>query len=161
TVAADLDNNRWHSTQTTAYALLAIGKFGHQGTGENRFSYTFDGRSTTVTASAYLHRIPVDISSGPKELRVQNTDDRKLDVRVVREAQLPPGANPPVQNDNNLLTMNVRYTDRDGADMDPGMIRQGTDFIAEVTLKNTGNIGTYERMALAQLFPSGWEIINT
>src|SRR5690606_17620566 len=62
TVAADLDNNRWHSTPTTAYALLAIGKFGHQGTGENRFSYTFDGRSTTVTASAYLHRIPVDIS---------------------------------------------------------------------------------------------------
>lgn len=161
TVAADLDNNRWHSTQTTAYALLAIGKFGHQGTGENRFSYTFDGRSTTVTASAYLHRIPVDISSGPKELRVQNTDDRKLYVRVVREGQLPPGENPPMQNDNNLLTMNVRYTDRDGADMDPGMIRQGTDFIAEVTLKNTGNIGTYERMALAQLFPSGWEIINT
>src|SRR5690606_18569169 len=37
---------------------------------------------------------------------------------------------------------------------------QGTDFIAEVTVKNTGSAGTYENVALTQIFPSGWEIIN-
>ncbi len=38
---------------------------------------------------------------------------------------------------------------------------QGTDFIAKVTVRNPGNRGYYDRMALTQIFPSGWEILNT
>jgi uncharacterized protein YfaS (alpha-2-macroglobulin family) len=41
-------------------------------------------------------------------------------------------------------------------------LEQGTDFIAEVTVHNPGTKGmTYEEMALTQIFPSGWEILNT
>src|SRR5690606_4707771 len=79
----------------------------------------------------------------------------------VREGQLPAGKNPPINNNPELLTMNVRYTDREGEEINPETLTQGTDFVAEVTLKNTGSMGTYEHMALAQIFPSGWEIINT
>ena len=45
--------------------------------------------------------------------------------------------------------------------LDPANLKQGTDFYAEVTVKNTGKQGYYEQMALTQIFPSGWEIINT
>ena len=38
---------------------------------------------------------------------------------------------------------------------------QGTDFVAKVTIKNPGKRGDYERMALTQIFPGGWEILNT
>ena len=161
-VAAGLDNDSWYSTQTTAYALLAIGKFGGEGAGKNNFSYTLNGKSNTVSANTYLYRIPVDFSGNTGvPIKVQNSGSNKLYVRVVREGQLPAGENPPMHNNPELLTMNVRYTDRDGQEINPDALQQGTDFVAEVALKNTGNMGMYEHMALAQIFPSGWEIINT
>ncbi len=40
-------------------------------------------------------------------------------------------------------------------------IEQGTDFIAEVEIKNSQIYGNYTNLALTQIFPSGWEIINT
>ncbi len=160
-VAAGLDNDSWYSTQTTAYALLAIGKFGGQGAGKNNFTYTLDGKSNAISANTYLYRIPIDFSNPSNQIRVQNPGKNKLYVRVVREGQLPAGENPPINNNPELLTMNVRYTDREGEEINPETLTQGTDFVAEVTLKNTGSMGTYEHMALVQIFPSGWEIINT
>nr|WP_246859047.1 hypothetical protein [Chitinophaga sp. XS-30] len=57
--------------------------------------------------------------------------------------------------------MQVQYTSRNGQQLDPGQLKQGTDFVATVTLRNPGKRGYYEQMALSQVFPSGWEIINT
>ncbi len=49
----------------------------------------------------------------------------------------------------------------DGTSLSPVNIPQGTDFIAEVTISNPGLKGNYNEIALTQVFPSGWEIINT
>jgi len=160
-VAAGLDNDQWYSTQTTAYALLAIGKFGGSDQRKNSFDYTLNGESASVNADTYLYRIAVDMSRANNALRIENKGANKLYVRVIREGQLPVGENPPMRNNPELLTMNVRYTNQQGEVIDPAALAQGTDFVAEVTLKNTGSMGTYEHMALAQIFPSGWEIINT
>lgn len=160
-VAAGLDNDSWYSTQTTAYALLAIGKFGGNAQGKNNFSYTLNGKSNNVTADTYLHRIAVDMDNPANDIRVENKGSGKLYVRLVREGQLAAGESLPATGNPGLLTMGVRYTGQDGLEINPSRLAQGTDFIAEVTLKNTGGMGTYEHMALAQIFPSGWEIINT
>jgi len=160
-VASGLDNDSWYSTQTTAYALLAIGKFGANGQRKNNFDYTLNGGSVSVNTDTYLHRIDVDMDSPTNKLRMVNKGSNKLYVRVIREGQLPVGENPPVRNDPSLLTMDVHYTDLNGDPIDPAALPQGTDFVAVVVLKNTGRMGTYEHMALAQIFPSGWEIINT
>ena len=160
-VAAGLDNDSWYSTQTTAYALLAIGKFGGNAQGKNNFTYTLNGKSNTVTADAYLYRIAIDADNPDNQLRIQNNGGNKLYIRIIREGQLPAGENPPVSGDAGLLAMNVRYTNSKGEEINPAALAQGTDFVAEVTLKNTGSMGTYEHLALAQIFPSGWEIINT
>ncbi len=160
-VASGLDNEQWYSTQTTAYALLAIGKFGGNQQRKNSFEYTLNGESTSVDADTYLYRINVDLKKANNSLGIQNKGTNKLYIRIIREGQLPVGENPPMRNNPELLTMNVRYTNQEGQSIDPMALPQGTDFVAEVTLKNTGGMGTYEHMALAQIFPSGWEIINT
>jgi uncharacterized protein YfaS (alpha-2-macroglobulin family) len=50
----------------------------------------------------------------------------------------------------------------DGKKIDPSSIEQGTDFVAEVSVRHPGKYGRrYEQMELHQIFPSGWEIINT
>ena len=57
--------------------------------------------------------------------------------------------------------MRVVYKTLNGKLIDPQSISQGTDFVAEVTINNPGKRGNYDQMALTQIFPSGWEIINT
>ncbi|MFC3197974.1 alpha-2-macroglobulin [Parapedobacter deserti] len=160
-VASGLGNETWHSTQTTAYALLAIAKFGGNAQNKNDFTYSLNGTSKRVTTDAYLHRITIDAGNSPHELHIENNGSSKLYVRIIREGQLPPGENPPAHNNSEVLTMRVRYTNNQGEEISPTALPQGTDFMAEVTLKNTGSMGTYDNMALAQIFPSGWEIINT
>lgn len=161
-VAAGLDGNQWYSTQTTAYALLAIGKFGGSDQRKNSFEYTLNGESANVNADTYLYRINIDMERAQDNtLVIRNKGNNKLHIRVIREGQLPVGENPPIRNNPELLTMSVRYTNQQGDSIDPVVIPQGTDFVAEVAIKNTGSIGTYEHMALTQIFPPGWEIINT
>ena len=44
--------------------------------------------------------------------------------------------------------------------IDVAQMEQGTDFIAEVSVRNTSNMGYLKNIALTQIFPSGWEIHN-
>jgi hypothetical protein len=57
--------------------------------------------------------------------------------------------------------MTVKYMDLQENEIDPTIIEQGTDFIAEVDIFHPGVKPHYTEMALTQLFPSGWEIRNT
>ncbi len=60
------------------------------------------------------------------------------------------------------LQMSVSYFDLKGKSVDISNIKQGTDFKAVVIVANPSSIlGYYQNLALAQVFPSGWEIINT
>ena len=52
------------------------------------------------------------------------------------------------------------FKGRDGTRLDVSKITQGTDFVAEVTLTNTSS-NDLKDMALTEIFPSGWEIVNT
>lgn len=160
-VANALDNDNWYSTQTTAYALLAVAKAAGDVTSEMAFSYSLNGNTQQVASKYYLHQIELTDPNGNNVLAIQNTESRKLFVRIVRDGQIAPGENPPQNNRPDILTMAVRYTTLQGEAVDPSQLVQGTDFIAEVTLKNTGAMGTHEHVALTQIFPSGWEIINT
>jgi len=57
--------------------------------------------------------------------------------------------------------MRVGYFTLGGKEIDPASLKQGTDFVAQVNIKNPGKRGRYDNMALTQIFPSGWEILNT
>jgi uncharacterized protein YfaS (alpha-2-macroglobulin family) len=55
----------------------------------------------------------------------------------------------------------VVYKSLKGQPINPASLEQGTNFLAEVRVKNPGILGKYQQLALAQIFPSGWEIINS
>ena len=56
--------------------------------------------------------------------------------------------------------MSVSYISQDGKAIDITKLTQGSDFVAKVVVKNPGGRGYYSQMALTQIFPSGWEILN-
>ena len=58
------------------------------------------------------------------------------------------------------IQLAVKYFDKAGKEIEPEILPQGTDFIAAVTVKNT-SVFRITNIALSQLFPAGWEIVNS
>ncbi|GAA0893900.1 MG2 domain-containing protein [Fulvivirga kasyanovii] len=155
------DNSRWMSTQTTAYSLIAIGQFagGENRTKEITFSYKLNG-SGAVKAATQLPVAQADLNvkkvSG-NSIEVNNPTSGILYARLILEGTPTRGQE---QSSESNLKMTVSYTNTDGEYINPETLEQGMDFVAEVTITNPGIRGTYENMALTQIFPSGWEIHN-
>jgi uncharacterized protein YfaS (alpha-2-macroglobulin family) len=61
----------------------------------------------------------------------------------------------------NGLKLSIRYVDLKGSLINPLKMQQGTEFTAEVTIKNLNKSKYLKELALTQFFPSGWEIHNS
>jgi hypothetical protein len=116
-----------------------------------------NGTSTAVNTTKTLANHELGINEGTNSMTLTNTEQNTLYVTIVNSGILPVGDEKEFQR--NLKASSV-FKGRDGLPMDVTKVMQGTDFVAEVTLTNaTGN--TIENVALTQIFPSGWEIVNT
>ncbi|MBE7177611.1 MAG: hypothetical protein INR69_14480 [Mucilaginibacter polytrichastri] len=161
-VAARLSQDSWYSTQSTAYALISVAKFcGANPSAERlQFVYQVNTAKATVNSTAYLSRLPVKMTAA-NTVSLKNSGKNRLYVRVVNQGQ-PAAATPlPAQQNPDILTMRVGYFTLSGKPVDPQKLTQGTDFLAQVNVHNPGKRGRYDNLALSQLFPSGWEILNT
>ncbi len=162
-LAAKLSDDNWYSTQTTAYSLIAIAKFcGKNPSGSKIIaSGTANGKAISVNSSSYVWQLPLDLSKGTSNVSLSNKGNNVLYARIISEGQPLTGENLQVQNNPAILGLTVTYLNRNLQPIDVSKITQGTDFISKVTVRNPGKRGYYERMALTQIFPSGWEILNT
>lgn len=161
-LAIKLGKDDWYSTQTTAYSLLSIAKFCGANTASSnlKFNYTIEGKKGSVNSNQFLSSTALSFKGG-NGVVISNAGDRVLFVRLILEGQPAAGQNNFLPNNPEVLDMSISYKLLNGKPLNPALLKQGTDFYAEVVLKNPGRMGYYEQMALTQIFPSGWEIINT
>ncbi|MDN5203003.1 MG2 domain-containing protein [Fulvivirgaceae bacterium BMA10] len=155
-------DNYWMSTQTTAYCLIAASKFiGVDGKPEPlsfNFKLNNDNEIKASTELPFVQKeLNVDENSNGRMV-VSNNGSKPIFARIVLEGT-PVAGNE--TNAENNLRLNVIYKTMNGQELDPTRIEQGTDFMVEVTVSNPGLRGHYKELALTQIFPSGWEIINT
>lgn len=162
-LAAQLSQENWYSTQTTAYSLVAIAKYCGTNAGSSKmsFAYQLSGSKGTVNSSSFVTQIPVTFNGDNGNLSLQNNGQNVLYARLILQGQPEAGKEPVATFDPNILGMQVQYRTRSGQPLDPATLKQGSDFMATVTIRNPGKRGYYEQMALSQIFPSGWEILNT
>jgi uncharacterized protein YfaS (alpha-2-macroglobulin family) len=162
TIAAKLSQDDWYSTQTTAYSLIAIAKYcGKNPSGAKIIAKASTGaKATDINSASYIRQLPVLFKNGSANVSVSNNGTNTLYVRLITKGQPLSGDSLKVNNNPALLTMSVNYLTQNGAAVDISKLTQGTDFVAKVTIKNMGRRGTYSQMALTQIFPSGWEILN-
>jgi uncharacterized protein YfaS (alpha-2-macroglobulin family) len=160
-VAAKLSQDSWYSTQTTAYSLLAIAEYcGQNKSGKTlRFDVQAGTVKNSVNSGSYLWQLPI-VANGGKAL-VKNNGKGLLYIRLIQQGQPALGQIMPSNINPDVLQMKVNYYTLSGKPIDPTSLKQGTDFVAQVILKNPGQRGNYANMALTQIFPSGWEILNT
>ncbi len=163
TIAAKLSQNNWYSTQTTAYCMIAIAEFCGKNPSGAKIIATgnVNGSQVNLNSNSYIAQVPVSFKNGNVPVNITNKGSNTLYVRLITEGQPLSGESMPVNNNPNVLVMNVSYHSQNGLPIDAAQLTQGTDFVAKVTVRNPGGRGYYSEMALSQIFPSGWEILNT
>jgi len=163
TVANQLAQEEWYSTQTTAYALLAIAKYAGDNTANTKIVVggSISGKSININSASPLWQNNLQWDAPSAKLQFTNKGTNIIYISVINEGR-PVTNNPtPIVNNPIILQVNVNYFTTGGAALDINNLKQGTDFVAKVVVKNPGQRGMYSKMALTQVFPSGWEILNT
>jgi alpha-2-macroglobulin len=157
-LAKQMSSSDWMSTQTTAYCLYSMSKFAqNNGTKGINISFSKDGKSQAINTMKTFADRGLAIKSGPNGITIKNNKNNTIYVRVLNSGILPVGQEQVVQSN---LSANVVFKDRKGGKINVVKIAQGTEFIAEVTIKNQNNEHV-DNMALSQILPSGFEIVNT
>lgn len=162
-VAAKLSQQQWYSTQTAAYSLIAIAKYSGQNAGGEKIKVNgqIQAKKLEINSPLPVSQTSVDFQNGKAEIRITNLGNNVLYVRLINSG-LPAAVEPaPIVNHPDILQVKVEYLSATGQPLDITKLKQGTDFISKVTIKNPGRRGNYERLVLSQIFPGGWEILNT
>ncbi|TYB78631.1 alpha-2-macroglobulin family protein [Bizionia myxarmorum] len=157
-LAKDLSSNRWMSTQTTAYSLLAMAKMVEANGGKDLdLQYVMNGKSETISSKSAIAQRDLQIKNGENQLVFTNKKANLVYVRVLNSGKLPLGQELVEQRG---LSVSVGYKDLNGNIINISNLKQGQDFVATINVTNLKNADVND-VALTQLFPSGWEIINT
>lgn len=158
-------SNPWyHSTQSLSTALRALSKYAKNtvGTAGAVYAYRIGSGGALKNGDSFKLAGLVDLSSRAMDessVTIKNNSAGKLYARLVLNARPTIGSEKQMANN---LAISVRYFDMKGTVIDPVKLSQGTDFIAEVTVKRQSTFNfPFNELALEQVFPAGWEILNT
>jgi uncharacterized protein YfaS (alpha-2-macroglobulin family) len=161
-ISGELTSDRWHSTQSLAWAMKAIARYTgeNKGQSEIRFDYQWDSESVQHAVTGFpVASIARETGNRQRSrLRIENKGRERLYLAIAATGIPLVGEE---QASGNNLVMKVEYRLPDGSAAGVASLEQGTDLLAVVTLRNPGTLGHYKDMALTQVFPSGWEIQNS
>ncbi len=159
---------KWHSTQTSAQTLLALGRYlKYQYKGVDTQNLFFkgallfpDGTQKEFTQHNYFS---TDLSKYVgKELSIvldSSTTYKKTNVTITSDGV------PPIDTRKSFsknLILSVEWLDENGDKVDPTALVQGTTFYGHIAVSNTAqHLPRIDEVALVQIIPSGWEIENT
>ncbi len=157
-------DEQWYwTTQSLSTALRALSKYAAKnlsGAG-GAYSYRVGAGSGFKNGDNSRPIGLVDFteqSETASKVTIKNTSGGKLYARMSVSGQNAVG-DQTAQSSN--ITIAVRYTDANNKMLDPVRITQGTDFYAEVTVTRSSALTfPFTELALSQVFPSGWEIMN-
>ena len=157
-IAKALSSKRWMSTQTTAYALLSIGKMVQKNGGKAMdITYSIHGKKESITTESSLVQREIEGLRASNAITVSNNAGNVIYARIVYSGKLPVGREIAEQRG---LSVQVSYKDLKGKPINVSRLKQGDDFMAEIRVSNPKN-SRLNDIALTQIFPSGWEIVNT
>ena len=157
-VSQNLAQENWFSTQSTAFALMAMGRLAKQLSGTLDFTWSWNGKQQPAVKSAKAV-FEKEIATSPKSgtVSVKNKGKGALSVDLITRTQLLNDTLPAIADN---IRLDVKYTDMAGSPISVEDIRQGTDFMSAVTLSNISGTSDYSNLALTHIIPSGWEIYN-
>ncbi|MBR6055282.1 MAG: alpha-2-macroglobulin [Bacteroidales bacterium] len=142
-------NTGWYGTGEAAFAAVALDHLAAK-VPSQAVSAEIAGKPVASTKSALTVDIPAKTvvkNTGAGNIYLSFTDIFQKKGREKVEAAA------------NGLSISVSYANAKGASINPASIKQGEEFTSSVTVRNTG-ITYVGNLALSEMIPSGWEIVN-
>jgi uncharacterized protein YfaS (alpha-2-macroglobulin family) len=153
-----LNSTRWMSTQTVAYTLMAISRYAESLTTDKSINieYVCDGNKHTVNSTKSVWTTNLgNLKSG--KFDVKNKSDNSVYLQISTTGTPVEGHETATES---KVKLQISFSDGKTT-INPVKLKQGTDFYAIIDVVNLNPIGDpYPNVALTQIFPSGWEIIN-
>ncbi|MBI9040841.1 MG2 domain-containing protein [Lutibacter sp.] len=158
-IAKRLSSNSWMSTQTTAYCLLSMAKMVEMNGGKSiKLQYTVNAnKAESIDSKFAIAQRGLLIKEGKNTVSIVNKDANLVFVNIITSGILPLGEE---IVEKRGLGVNVVYKNTEGKYIDVSKLAQGTEFEAQVTISNLKQ-EQVQNIALTEIFPSGWEIVNT
>ncbi|HBO30130.1 MAG TPA: hypothetical protein DD462_10075, partial [Leeuwenhoekiella sp.] len=153
-IAKELNAATWHSTQTTGFALLSLSKMLIANGGK---TIDVTAADQTLNSTNGFARKALKVTEGKNTLTIKNKESNRVYVSLIQQGQLPLGKE--LASQNNLI-LNTQFLDGNGKKIDVSNLRQATGITAKITVTNP-TLNAVDNVALSQIFPSGWEIVNT
>jgi uncharacterized protein YfaS (alpha-2-macroglobulin family) len=165
-IATVISSNNWYSTQTTAFMLMALGKY---------FKAIEGDEKPLLVGTINLpdgSEIPFETGDINFQTEIESGFGKRLQVKLDKESTVKHAyvnlewSGLPLEyfgetKDHNL-TLFVEWLDEDGMKINPANITQGQTFWAHFSVaKMPAYRAKIEEIALVQVLPAGWEIDNT
>ncbi len=148
----------WYSTQSTAFALLAVSHYAEQFKINKPWQLELSdgGQVIKTNGKKPSMLLPLANPGKARNLMFANTGKNPVYIRLTRSGKPEAGAE---TSESRGLSLSVTYKNSKGEAIDVGEMQQGTDFTAQLSIQNTGTI-ELKNVALTQIFASGWELRN-
>lgn len=159
-LSKQLSSDDWLSTQSTAFALVALSDYlaKYRVDGVMDFTYACGGKDGQVKTDKNIwSETLLDKAGTSASVELKNTGKSTLFARIITEGIPEQGEEKAYANGVSLA---VSYVDLNGSPVNVAQLEQGTNFSAVVTVKNPSARG-YNNLVLSEIFPAGWEILNT
>lgn len=150
-------NQNWYSTHEISYVILALNDFLVKNNKGLDFQVTAGNKTRAVKSSKGIYSINLR-ENELNNLTVNNKNTKSplfLNIISTGKAKMETG-----EEANTNINMNISYTDTKGGPIDITNLKMGTEFKAIVNLNSINGLKDYRNLALNQVFPSGWEILN-
>ncbi len=154
---ADAIAGGWYTTQEIAFATCAMRDLALKVGSDTISAEVKQGDNTTEVRSAKsIGRAEVDTENG--SIDISNKMNGSLYATLI--TSVIPEFGDKVEAKSSGLNLSVNYSTLAGKSLNPHDIAQGTDFTVTITVGNSSGFRDYENLALTEMIPSGWEIVN-
>lgn len=152
----ELNKESSFDTQSSAFALMAMGQLADKLSGSLAFEWNLNGKKQEpVKSPKALYTCTVPSVSKKGKVELVNRGEGILNAAIITSAQLLHDTLPAISNQ---IALQVNYVDMSGKPIDVIRMEQGQDFRAIVTVVNKNPSKVLTNLALTHILPSGWEI---
>ena len=155
-LAGQMNDRSLYTTQSTSFALMYISKYLKDKKGSPMMvDWSAGKQKESVNQARQFYSKQMGFE---EQISVRNKGTENVYVTVLQEGTPLPGKESLIKSE---IASSIVFKSLDGAELSPDAIPQGTDFKAVVTISSNADVYKLHDMALTQIFPSGWEIVNT
>lgn len=151
-------NTGWHNTQATAYSLIALSQYMKSTSSGLNFALGIQNNVKNIKLDKPLYSFSLDEAGMNEKFVIENKD--KKSIIFVNIISMGKPLQSTEEKESSNMEMNIVYLDKNSNKLDIHNLKMGQEFKAIVNIKRLNGVKDYRNLAVNQVFPSGWEILN-